>query len=321
MMHSGYGSQLPVFVNDDTVSANALIINLSVGYINQHSLSRQRRPMDKTIKSKIILNDGFEIPYLGLGTWQSRENKCEHAVQFALTHGYSMIDTAQGYHNERQVGSGWKASGRSRDDFFISTKISSSNQGFEMSKQSFEKSLDKLQTEYVDLLLIHWPKKRNFSLTIETWQALIELQESGLTRSIGVSNFTIPLLEKLLQETDVVPAVNQVEFHTFLYQKELLAYCRDKGIQIEAYSPIARAKFLDNEKIQRVAKKHDKTAAQVMLGWCINHDLVVIPKSTHEGRIQENADIFFEMDGEDLQLLDNIESTIRLVDGPWAPDW
>ncbi|MDT8381867.1 MAG: aldo/keto reductase [Brevefilum sp.] len=277
--------------------------------------------MEKSIKSTKLLNNGVEIPLLGLGTWESRGKKCEHAVEFALTHGYSMIDTAQGYNNEGQVGKGWKASGRSRAEIFITTKISSSNQGYQKSKRSLEESLEKLETDYVDLLLIHWPKKRNFSLTIETWQALVELQESGLTRSIGVSNFTIPLIEKLLEETDVVPAVNQVEFHTFLYQKELLEYCRDKDIQIEAYSPIARTKFFDNKEIQRIAEKHGKTSAQVMLAWGINHDLVVIPKSTHEGRIQENADIFFELDDQDMQALNNLGPSVRLVDGPWAPDW
>ena len=277
--------------------------------------------MEESHKMTKTLNDGVEIPLLGLGTWQSRGKKCEHAVEFALTHRYLMIDTAQGYHNEGQVGKGWKASGRSREGIFITTKISSSNQGYKKSKRSLEESLKKLQTDYVDLLLIHWPKKRNFSLTVETWQALVELQESGLTRSIGVSNFTIPLLEKLTKESDVLPAVNQVEFHTFLYQKELLEYCLDKVIQIEAYSPIARAKFLDNKEIQRVAKKHDKTPAQVMLAWCINHDLVVIPKSTHEGRILENADVFFKLDEEDMQALNNLGPSVRLVDGPWAPDW
>ena len=277
--------------------------------------------MEESHKMTKTLNDGVEIPLLGLGTWQSRGKKCEHAVEFALTHRYLMIDTAQGYHNEGQVGKGWKASGRSREGIFITTKISSSNQGYKKSKRSLEESLKKLQTDYVDLLLIHWPKKRNFSLTVETWQALVELQESGLTRSIGVSNFTIPLLEKLTKESDVLPAVNQVEFHTFLYQKELLEYCLDKVIQIEAYSPIARAKFLDNKEIQRAAKKHDKTPAQVLLAWGINHDLIVIPKSTHEGRILENADVFFKLDEEDLQALNNLSPSVRLVDGPWAPDW
>jgi diketogulonate reductase-like aldo/keto reductase len=277
--------------------------------------------MVKTIQSTTTLNNGIEIPFLGLGTWESRGKQCEHAVEFALNNGYSMIDTAQGYNNEAQVGRGWKASGRSREEIFITTKISSSNQGFNKTKRSLEDSLEKLQTDYVDLLLIHWPSKRNFSQTIETWKALVELEEEGLSRSIGVSNFTISLIERLLKETDVVPAVNQVEFHTFLYQKELLNYCREKGIQIEAYSPIARAKFLGNQQLKAIAEKYDKTTAQIMLAWCVNHGLVVIPKSTHEGRIRENSDIFFKLDDEDMQKLNNLDRNERLVDGPWAPDW
>jgi len=275
--------------------------------------------MKKTRQSTIKLNDGVEIPYLGLGTWQARGKECVQSVKFALNHGYSMIDTAQGYHNERQVGEGWKASGQNREDIFITTKIDNSNQGYKSAQRSLEKSLKDLQTEYVDLILIHWPDTRDFSRSVETWQALIDLKEKGLTRSIGVSNFTIPLLNNLLSEINVIPSVNQVEFHTFLYQKELLEYCREKNIQIEAYSPIARAKYFDNETIQSVADKHGKTPAQVMLAWCVNHDLVVIPKSTNQGRIQENADIFFELDDEDMQALDQVGPEKRLVNGPWAP--
>lgn len=277
--------------------------------------------MENKISTFKTLNNGIKIPSLGLGTWEARGQACERAVEFALTHGYSMIDTAQGYSNEEQVGKGWQASGQDREDIFITTKISSSNQGYEKSKRSFDNSLKKLRTDFVDLVLIHWPAKGNFSKTIDTWHALVELQDERLTRSIGVSNFTIPLMEQLLQETDVIPAVNQVEFHIFLYQKDLLTYCQQKGIHVEAYSPIARAKFLGNEHIQKIAKKVNKTAAQIMLSWCINHGLIVIPKSTHEGRIIENANVFFKIKEEDMQVLDNLDSGLRLVDGPWAPNW
>jgi len=169
------------------------------------------------------------------------------------------------------------------------------------------------------LLLIHWPDVRKFDRTVETWRALIDLHKEGLCRSIGVSNFTIPLLKKLSEESNVTPAVNQVEFHTFLYQKDLLAYCRENDIQIEAYSPIARAKFFDNEDLQRIAKKHGHTPAQVMLAWCVQHELVAIPKTVHENRIEENADIFFELDDEDMKALDNLGPERRLVKGMWAP--
>jgi diketogulonate reductase-like aldo/keto reductase len=277
--------------------------------------------MEKSIQRTTTLNNGVEMPILGLGTWQSRGNKCEHAVEFALKNGYSMIDTAQAYDNEAQVGRGWKASGRSREKIFITTKVRSTNQGYEKSQRSLEKSLESLQTDYVDLFLIHWPSKRDFSRSIETWKAFEKVQAEGLSRSIGVSNFTIPLLKKLIDETDVVPAVNQVEFHTFLYQKELLGYCQKKGIQVEAYSPIARANYLDNELLQTIANKYNKTAAQIMLAWCVNHGLVVIPKSTHEKRIIENSDIFFELEQEDMNKLDSLDQNKRLVDGPWAPNW
>ena len=275
--------------------------------------------MQKTKESTSTLNNGVKIPYLGLGTWLAKGKKCVHAVKYALNHGYAMIDTAQAYGNEKQVGEGWKASDKSRDEIFITTKIRNSNQGYQSATNSFEKSLDKLQTDYVDLLLIHWPNIKNFDRTIETWRALVDLREKGLAKSIGVSNFTIPLTNKLLDQIDIVPAVNQVEFHTFLYQKELLEYCQDKDIQIEAYSPIARAKFLDNDVLQQVSKKYDKTAAQVMLAWCLNHDLVVIPKTVHEDRIEENADIFFDLDKEDMEALDNLGPETRLVTGGWQP--
>jgi len=287
--------------------------DLILGKINHRDPQIERNYMKKSIQSTVTLNDGVEIPYLGLGTWQARGSKCEHAVDYALNHGYLLIDTAQAYNNERQVGKGCKASGRPREEIFLTTKIHNSNQGYNSTIQSFEKSLKNLQMDYVDLLLIHWPEKNNFDLTVETWQALIDLQAKGLCRSIGVSNFSISLTEKLLEEIDVVPAVNQVEFHIFLYQKELLEYSRQKNIQIEAYSPIARAKFLDHDQLQSIAKKHDKTAAQIMLGWCLNHDLVVVPKTIHEDRIKENADIFFGLDDEDMQTLDNLDFTTRLV--------
>ena len=182
--------------------------------------------------------------------------------------------------------------------------------------RSLEKSLQALQTEYVDLLLIHWPNLSDIERTFETWQALVELQRRGLTRSIGVSNFPVDLLEDLLGRTDVVPAINQVEFHTFLYQRELLTYCREKGIQIEAYSPVARAKFFNHEKLVKIAQKYSRTPAQVMLAWLINHDLVTIPKSIHEARILENADIFFQLDREDMDILDNLQPQTRLVQEP-----
>jgi diketogulonate reductase-like aldo/keto reductase len=265
------------------------------------------------------LKNGIEIPILGLGTYRALGNECVKAVKFALNHGYAMVDTAQAYDNERQVGEGWKVSGRTREDVFITTKIRNANQGHASTLNSFKTSLENLQTDTVDLLLIHWPNIQDFDRTIATWQAMIKLYEDGFCRSIGVSNFTIPLLEKLSAATDVIPMVNQVEFHPFLFQKELLAYCHRQGIQLEAYTPITRGKFFDHKGIQQVAKKHQKTPAQVMLAWSVQHNIVVIPKSVHEGRILENSDIFFELDTQDMEILDHLQPQTRLIDSPNAP--
>ena len=275
--------------------------------------------MEKDIHSSATLNDGQQIPFLGLGTWQSRNSNCAQAVSFALNHGYKMIDTAQIYENEGQVGKGWKESGQKRESFFLTTKIWDMHQGFKSTKRSFKTSLKKLQTDYVDLLLIHWPIIKNFSRTVETWQAMIELQQEGLVRSIGVSNFTPPLIDDLIKQTDVVPAVNQVEFHIFLYQKDLAEYSREKHIQLEAYSPLARGKFLDNPTLQQIAQKHGKSSAQVMLAWLVQHDIVVIPKSIHENRILDNADIFFGLDSTDMEQLDNLNRDERLINPRWGP--
>lgn len=275
--------------------------------------------MVKNTTPTIQLNNSIEMPLLGLGTYRSLGAQGKAAVKYALMHGYDMIDTAQGYDNEAQVGEGWKASGRAREEIFITTKIRNRKQGYETTLSSFNTSLEKLQTDYVDLLLIHWPNIQDFDRSIATWQAMTELYETDLCRSIGVSNFTIPLLEKLMEGTDVIPAVNQVEFHAFLFQKELLDYCQQNGIQIEAYTPIARGKFFKHAQIQQVAKKYQKTPAQVMLAWCVKHTIPVIPKSVHEDRILENSDIFFELDDQDMQILDHLEPQTRLITSPDAP--
>lgn len=275
--------------------------------------------MPRDIHSTATLNDGQKIPYLGLGTWLSKKDDCTQAVSFALKNDYDLIDTAQIYENESQVGKGWKESGRSRESFYLTTKIWNIHQGFKSTKNSFEKSLKKLETDYVDLLLIHWPNISNFSRTAETWQAMIELRKQGLARSIGVSNFTPSLLSELIEQSDEIPAVNQVEFHIFLYQKDLMDFCQDKGIQLEAYSPLARGEYLNDPTLVQVAQKHGKSTAQVMLAWLVQHDIVVIPKSVHEKRILENADIFFELDAADMQLLDGLNRNERLISPNWSP--
>lgn len=262
--------------------------------------------MLKDSHSTAILNDGYKIPYLGLGTWLSNKGECVEAVSFALNHGYDLIDTAQIYENENQVGEGWKKSGRSRESIYLTTKIWNTNQGYKSARKSFLKSLKKLETDYVDLLLIHWPNVDDFSRSIETWQAMIEIQKEGLARSIGVSNFTPDQIDILIKQDHVVPAVNQVEYHVFLNQEELIEYCREKNIQVEAYSPLARRKFFENPVLQQIAQKYDKSPAQMMLAWLVLQDIVTIPKSVNENRILEDADIFFELDPADMALLNGL---------------
>jgi diketogulonate reductase-like aldo/keto reductase len=275
--------------------------------------------MNKPIQSTIALNNQVEIPVLGLGTWLAEGKNCTRAVAFALNHGYDHIDTAQAYGNEDQVAKGWQSSDRKREDIFITTKIWNTNQGRKRTRSSLEKSLKRLETDYVDLCLIHWADVKDFDRTRETWDTLIEAHEAGQCRAIGVSNFTIPLIRKLLEKTDVVPAINQVEFHPFLYQKDLMDFCREQGIKLEAYSPLARAAHLDHPVLKEIAEKHEKTAAQVMLAWGVNHGLIVIPKSVHDDRIAENAEIFFELDEGDMEKLDSLDIRDRQVRPDWAP--
>lgn len=275
--------------------------------------------MPKDIHSIAALNDGHQIPTLGLGTWLSKEDECVRAVSFALNNGYDMIDTAQAYGNEAQVGQGWVQSGRPRESFYLTTKIRNMYQGTKSSRESLERSLKALQTDYVDLLLIHWPDVEHFDLTAETWLEMIEMQKEGLARSIGVSNFTPSLMNELIEQSNVIPAVNQVEFHTFLYQKDLVEYCDKRDILLEAYSPIARAKYLDDPTLMKVAEKHSKTTAQVMLAWLVQHGIMAIPKSVHEKRILENADVFFGLDDADMQMLDGLNRNERLIMSKWSP--
>jgi len=275
--------------------------------------------MDISGTPSTTLKNGIKMPFLGLGTYRALGESCVEAVKFALNHGYSMIDTAQAYENEPQVGDGWKASGRKRADVFITTKIRDGNQGHKSTLKSFETSLANLQTDYVDLLLIHWPSIQDFDRTIATWQVMTELYREGLCKSIGVCNFTIPLLHNLIEKTGIVPMVNQVEFHPFLYQKELFSFCNQEEIQVEGYTPITRGKFFHHNAVQQIAKKHQKTPAQVMLAWSVQHNIAVIPKSANEDRILENSDIFFNLDSQDMKTLDNVKPQTRLITPPDAP--
>lgn len=256
------------------------------------------------------------MPWLGLGVFQVDDGEeVIRSVGYALEAGYRSIDTAAGYRNEAGVGAAIKQSGIPREDLFITTKLANSDQGYESTLRAFEDSRRKLDLDYIDLYLIHWPGKDKFQ---ETWRAFEKLQKDGYIRAIGVSNFKIHHLETLKQGSDTIPAVNQVEFHPLLNQQELLQYCKREGIQLEAWTPIMKGK-LDLPQLTELAGKHGKTPAQIVLRWDLQHGIVTIPKSVHQARIVENAGLFdFELSDADMKLIDGMNQDHRFGPDPDA---
>jgi diketogulonate reductase-like aldo/keto reductase len=261
----------------------------------------------------VKLNNGIQIPQLGFGTWDLRGETCIKAVKWALDSGYRLIDTASLYENETEIGKVLKASDIPREELFITSKVYDNEQGYDETFNAFERSLSKLKLDYLDLYLIHWPRKRR----LETWKALKELYHQGKTRSIGVSNFTIDYLKELLKNSKVVPAVNQVEFTPFLYQKDLLEYCRKYNIKIEAYAPLTRTRKFDNNTLQAISKKYEKSVAQILIRWGLEHGLIEIPRSQNKTHIQQNINVFdFSIEQEDMQKLNSLNEDFRTVDDP-----
>jgi methylglyoxal/glyoxal reductase len=261
------------------------------------------------------LADGHSIPQVGLGTWRLKdESEIDRSFETAIKAGYRHIDTAQAYGNERFLGAAWEKSGLKREELFITTKIGVINFGHKKALKSFEESLKNLRTDYADLLLLHFPVSL---LRKGAWKALEEIQAAGHARSIGVSNYTIRHLEEMKDYAKAMPVVNQVELHIFLQQPELIKYCHDHDIVVEAYSPLAHGTPMDNETIAGIAGKHGKTYAQVMLRWCLQRGFVVIPKSANPDRIRENIDIFgFKLDDEDMEALASQDRDMRTC---WSP--
>ncbi len=267
------------------------------------------------IQSTVKLNNDVRMPILGLGVYQSPPGRVtRNAVNFALRIGYRHVDTARIYGNEADVGEAVRESGVPREDLFVTTKLWNSDQGYDSTLRAFEGSLKRLGLDYLDLYLVHFPVP---DVRKETWRAMETLLQKERCRAIGVSNFTIRHLEELIEESHVTPSVNQVEFHPFLYQKELLKYCQNRGIQVEAYSPLARGERLKHPRIISLATKYSKTPAQLMIRWGIEHGLVVIPKSTREERIRENSQVFdFDISDDDMRSLDSLNQDLRLN---WDP--
>ena len=233
-----------------------------------------------TLRSRATLNNGVEIPRLGLGVYQTPIGETTlRAVEYALKIGYRHIDTAWLYGNEGDIGKAVLESGIPREEVFITTKVWNRDQGYDSTLRACERSLGRLGLSYIDLYLIHWPVQ---GMGKDPWKAMIQLLRAGKVRAIGVSNYEIFDLQEILQNFDVVPAVNQVEFHPFLYQEELLQFCKNHSIQLEAYSPLTRGNKLNHPALKELDKKYSKTSAQILIRWSLQHDLVVIPKSTHE---------------------------------------
>jgi diketogulonate reductase-like aldo/keto reductase len=268
-----------------------------------------------TIGTELTMNDGHTIPLFGYGTYQVPSGgTCRRAVAHALELGYRHIDTAALYANEDDVGRAVRESGIARGEIFITTKLWNSDQGYKSALKAFERSLNRLGLDYVDLYLIHWPEpgKRR-----DSWRALVELQQQGRARSIGVSNYTIAHLEELLRDSDVAPANNQVEFSPFLYQRKLLEFCTAKGITLTAYCPLTHGDKLDHATIVSIGKRHGKTSAQVLLRWALQHGLIASPKSARLERIAENAALYdFELDASDMKQLDALDEGYRTS---WDP--
>ena len=267
------------------------------------------------LQSKAKLNNGVEMPWLGLGVYQaSAGGVAEQAVRWALDIGYRHIDTAKVYGNETDVGRAVNGSGIAREDIFITTKVWNEDQGYESTLKAFDESRSRLNMDVIDLYLVHWPVT---GLYLDTWKALEALYSREKVRAIGVSNFMPHHLAEVFKNFDIVPAVNQVEFHPFLLQKDLLDFDTSHGILHEAWSPLTRNNRLDDPGITEIAKKYGRTNAQVILRWDLQLGVATIPKSQNRGRIEENSRVFdFELSDEDMAKLTSLDSNERFGPHP-----
>jgi 2,5-diketo-D-gluconate reductase A len=273
-------------------------------------------------QSFVTLNDGRTMPQLGLGVWRTPQEVAAEVVKTALEAGYRSVDTAAAYGNERGVGEGLKAGGVARDDIFVTTKLWNDNQGFDAALTAFDKSLGRLGLENVDLYLIHWPAPKK-GLYVESWKALVRLKEEGRAKSIGVSNFQPEHLQRIIDETGVVPAVNQVELHPSFQQSALRDFHARHGIHTESWSPLGQGKQLEDPVVAQIAAKHARTPAQVVIRWHLETGLIVIPKSVTPSRIVENLQVFdFKLDAGDLEKLAGLDTAAgRIGPDPMTADF
>jgi methylglyoxal/glyoxal reductase len=260
------------------------------------------------------LNNGITMPLLGLGVYDMYYAQAEEAVLTALETGYRLIDTASMYNNENEIGNAVLKSGLPRSDLFITTKVNNADQGYDTTLKAFDDSCKKLQMDYVDLYLVHWPIKRKRK---DTWKALETLYNNKRVRAIGVANYLLPFLGELETYANIVPAVNQVEFSPYLFLEDLLLYCRQHTIQLQSYTPLVRGKKMNDPRLMQLAAKYNKTPAQIILRWNIELNVSAIPKSATASRIRENFDIFdFELSIEDMAFMRSFNENLRVVDDP-----
>ncbi|MEA3450716.1 MAG: aldo/keto reductase [Bacteroidota bacterium] len=261
------------------------------------------------------LNNGNKIPVLGLGTYlNTKQQDIIKAIETAYQHGIRLIDTAEIYRNEEQIGNAIKKLNIDRKKLFITSKVWNSEHGFDTTISSFKRSLENLQTDYLDLYLIHWPSAEKF---IDSWKAMEQLYEQGLIKNIGVSNFHKTHLEQLLQTAKITPAVNQIELHPYLIQKDLNDFCRQQNIVIESWSPIAKGKVADDYDLLKIAYTHGKSQVQITLRWHLQNGFISIPKSTNPKHIREFSNVFnFELTEKEMQIVSNLNKNLRVGPNP-----
>jgi len=268
-----------------------------------------------TLSSTVKLNNGIELPYLGLGVFQTRDGvEVVNSVKWAINAGYKLIDTAKIYGNEKGVGIGIKESGIDRKEIFLTTKVWNSDQGYDNTLKAFDESLRLLNVDYLDLYLIHWPVKGKYK---DTWKALEYLYEAGKVRAIGVSNFLCHHLEDLLGTAEIVPMVNQIEYHPYLTQPSLIEYCKSKNIQVQSWSPLMQGRIFEVEQLVNLAQKYNVTPAQLVIRWNLQNGIVTIPKSIHEDRIMSNCNVFnFNISEHDMGIINNLDRDERVGPDP-----
>lgn len=259
-------------------------------------------------KEVVKLNNGNDIPSIGFGTSLVTGEECIRTIKTAINVGYKHIDTASAYKNEVEIGKAIKQSNIDRKELFITSKVWKDSMGYENTLKSFNNSLRNLDLEYIDLFLIHWPKNNDKKLNIDTWKALEKLYKEGKVKSIGVSNFLKHHLEIILNNSEIVPAVNQIEFHPGLIRKETIGFCRENNIVLEAWAPLGKGKMLDNEILVNIAKKYNKSVAQICLKWCLQNEVVPLPKSGNRERMKQNLDLFnFKIEEQDMKTINSME--------------